>query len=90
MFEYDPAKSDANAAKHGIDFEQAKALWNDQNRFEIRTRSGDPPEFRWAVVGRIGDSVWTAIITYRGETIRLISVRKARDNETDWYQNRRV
>ena len=27
-FEYDPAKSRANAQKHGIDFEQAKALWN--------------------------------------------------------------
>jgi len=30
MFEYDPAKSQANRAKHGIDFDQAQALWLDR------------------------------------------------------------
>ena len=28
IFEYDPKKSEANKAKHGIDFEETKALWN--------------------------------------------------------------
>jgi len=34
-FEYDPSKSVGNKDKHGIDFEEAKALWDDYNRLEV-------------------------------------------------------
>jgi len=56
-FEFDPAKSAANLAKHGIDFEKAKALWDDPDRLEIPARSED--ELRIQVIGRVGPTVWS-------------------------------
>lgn len=82
-FEFDPAKSAANLEKHGIDFVGAQALWNDPDRLEIPARSIDEP--RTQVVGRIGDLVWSAFITHRGNRIRIISVRRARDEENAAY-----
>ena len=34
-FEYDPAKSESNKAKHGIDFEEAKELWRDERHIVV-------------------------------------------------------
>jgi uncharacterized DUF497 family protein len=82
-FEYDPAKSASNKAKHGIDFEEAKALWNDLERLEAPIlRLG---EKRYLLVGLIASLHWTAIITYRGETVRIISVRRSRHDEVEQY-----
>ncbi|MGQ0734497.1 MAG: BrnT family toxin [Acidobacteriota bacterium] len=82
-FEFDSAKSAANLAKHGIDFIGAQALWSDPDRLEIPARSRDEP--RTQVIGRIGDLVWSAFITLRGDRIRIISVRRARDEEEAAY-----
>ena len=82
-FEFDPAKSAANLEKHGIDFTGAQALWSDPDRLEIPARSRDEP--RTQVIGRIGDVVWSAFITMRGDRIRIISVRRARDEEKTAY-----
>jgi uncharacterized DUF497 family protein len=82
-FEFDPAKSAANLKKHGIDFIGAQALWNDHARLEIPARSLDEP--RTQVIGRIGDVVWSAFITVRVDRIRIISVRRARDEEEAAY-----
>ena len=83
-FEYDEAKSRVNKAKHGIDFVEAQALWLDGNMLRIDARTTDEPRF--LVVGVIGDKHWSAVITYRGETIRLISVRRSRDREVRVYE----
>jgi uncharacterized protein len=82
-FEFDPAKSAANLQKHGIDFATARALWSDPDRLEIPARSFD--EARTQVIGRIDDLVWSAFVTHRGEGIRIISVRRARDEEKAAY-----
>ena len=82
-FEFDPAKSVANLRKHGIDFLDARALWTDPDRLEIPARSLDKP--RTQVIGRIGDSVWSAFTTMRGDKVRIISVRRARDEEKAAY-----
>ena len=82
-FELDPAKSAANVEKHGIDFNRARALWRDPDRLEIPARSLDEP--RTQVIARIGDVVWSAFITMRGDRIRIISVRRARDEEKAAY-----
>ena len=82
-FEFDPTKSAANLEKHGVDFTTAQALWSDPNRLEIPARSIDEP--RSQVIGRIGDLVWSAFITFRGGRIRIISVRRARDEEEAAY-----
>lgn len=84
MFEYDPGKSAANLEKHGIDFEAAQALWADELLLEIPARTAD--ETRFLVIGRIGERHWAAIITYRREAIRIISVRRARNQEIAYYE----
>ena len=82
-FEYDPAKSLANLKRHGIDFIGAQALWTDPDRIESPARSLDEPRIQ--VIGRIGDVVWSAFIMVRGDRIRIISVRRARDEEKAAY-----
>lgn len=87
VFEFDPAKSAANKAKHGIDFEEAQALWLDQKRREVPARRHGSEEERWVVIGEMSRRIWTAVVTYREEAIRIISVRRARQNEEEAYGN---
>ena len=83
-FVYDPAKSAANREKHGIDFEEAQALWLDEERVEIPARTTDEP--RSLSIGKIGGKHWSAVITHRDGLIRLISVRRSRDEEVAIYE----
>ncbi|MFE8073283.1 BrnT family toxin [Marinobacteraceae bacterium S3BR75-40.1] len=84
-FEFDPAKSKANLDKHGIDFEAAQKLWEDPYLLEIQAQS--PIEDRFLVIGRIGRKHWSAVITYRNERIRIISVRRSRKLEVKLYES---
>jgi len=83
-FEFDPKKSKANKTKHGIDFTQAQALWDDPDIVEIPATTSDEPRF--LVIGRISDKHWSGIITYRNDRIRIISVRRSRKEEADLYE----
>ena len=83
-FAFDKRKSHANKKKHGIDFVEAQALWQDDRRVEIPARTHD--EVRCLIVGRIGDAHWSAVITYRRETVRIISVRRSRSEEVELYE----
>lgn len=85
-FEFDPAKSAANKAKHGIDFVEAKALWLDDGLVDAPVPSRDEPRF--LVIGRLHGKVWTAVCTLRGESVRIISVRRARKEEIGYYEGR--
>ena len=84
MFEYDPDKSAVNLDKHGIDFETAQALWTDDLRLVVDTQF--LTEQRQLVIGRIGERMWTAVITIRGEATRIISVRRSREEEVRRYE----
>jgi uncharacterized protein len=83
-FEFDPKKSSANKAKHGIDFVEAQALWLDDALIEAPARTDDEPRF--LVVGRIGGRHWSAICARRGERTRMISVRRSRKEEIEAYE----
>ena len=83
-FEFDPGKSASNRAKHGIDFNDAQALWGDPWLLEAPARTEDEPRF--IVVGRIEGQHWSAVCTRRGERVRLISVRRARKEEVERYE----
>ena len=87
-FEYDPTNSTKNKRKHGIEFEEALALWSDDALVEIPARVADEP--RWLVIGQIGGKHWSAVITRRAENIRLISVRRARDEEVAIYESKEI
>ncbi|MGY6251701.1 BrnT family toxin [Bosea thiooxidans] len=83
-FEYDPGKSETNKVKHGLDFEEAQALWADPRLLEAPAKTEDEPRF--VSVGKIGGRHWTAIWTPRGSAVRLISVRRARPEEVERYE----
>jgi len=85
VFEFDERKSQTNLEKHGIDFVDAQALWRDPDLIEIPARTTDEP--RTLVVGRIGNRHWSAIVTPRGDNIRIISVRRSRIEEVVIYES---
>ena len=84
-FEFDKRKSKINKKKHGIDFTEAQGLWNDPDRIEIPAKTID--EERFLLIGKITDEYWSAIITYRNEKARIISVRRSRKEELDIYES---
>ncbi len=84
-FEFDPNKSKRNKKKHGIDFVDAQDLWSDIDLLEIPAKITD--EERFLVIGKINGKHWTGIITYRIENIRIISVRRARNEEIELYES---
>jgi uncharacterized DUF497 family protein len=85
IFEFDSEKSRANQEKHGIDFQLAQAIWSDADYMEIPLTTSD--ELRFMVIGRVAGKMWSGIITYRGEAVRIISVRRSRREEIDLYES---
>ena len=84
-FEFDPVKSDSNQKKHGIDFYEARSLWDDTDLIEIPIKTSD--ESRYLVIGKILGRHWSGIITYRAEKIGIISVRRSRKEAVDIYES---
>jgi len=84
-FEYDEVKSKRNKEKHGIDFVEAQFLWDDPDRMEIPAKAEDEPRF--VVIGKMGEKHWSAIVTYREKKVRIISVRRARKEEIEFYES---
>jgi uncharacterized DUF497 family protein len=84
-FEFDPRKSDSNKEKHGIDFYEAQALWGDPDLIEIPVQTIDEP--RYLVIGTIEGKYWSGVITYRGDKVRIISVRRSRKEEVEIYES---
>ncbi len=83
-FECDATKSDDTKKKHGIDFVDAQLLWNDPDFVEVpSTTSG---ERRYLVIGKISGKHWSAIITFRDNRTRIISVRRSREEEVKIYE----
>ena len=84
-FEFDIRKSSANKIKHGIDFNQAQALWDDPNYIEVPAKTAD--EARFLVIGKISGAYWSAVVTHREDSIRIISVRRSRKEEVAIYES---
>jgi uncharacterized DUF497 family protein len=85
MFEFDPVKSKSNFLKHGIDFEQAQQLWNDSDRAIVAAKFVS--EIRYLLIAKLNNIYWSAIYTNRNSKIRIISVRKSRENEKEIYHS---
>lgn len=84
-FEYDINKSKTNKQKHGIDFEEAQLLWMDTKRIIIDAKTVG--EQRRLLIAAINNEIWSAVFTLRNKKIRVISVRKARKNEKEIYND---
>jgi uncharacterized DUF497 family protein len=89
IFEYDDNKSSLNKSKHTIDFIEAQKLWEDPYSFELPSPQSED-EDRYLVLGQIDSKNYTAIITYRGTNIRIISVRRSREKEIKLYESIRA
>ena len=86
LFEYDEKKNKQNLAKHGIDFDVAQSLWDDPSMLEIPSKKATE-ETRFLVIGTISQKHWSAVVTYRGNNIRIISVRRSRIEEVNFYES---
>jgi len=89
MFEYDVNKSLSNKEKQGIDFEEAKAMWLDDNGIEFPAKSKFQEERRM-LIAQLEDKIWSAIFIQTEENFRIISVRRARKNEKEAYYSRGI
>jgi uncharacterized protein len=84
--EWDPAKSRANAAKHGIEFADAVAVFEDDLALTIcDPYSGE--EERWITLGldALG-RLLVVVYTWRGDAIRVITARHATPREREQYE----
>ncbi len=80
MFVWDEAKRQANLAKHGVDFADAERFDWSSARPEPDFRA-DYGEDRFRAMGLIGERLHVLVFTPRGDTRRIISLRKANDRE---------
>lgn len=84
-FEFDELKSRSNKVKHGIDFDEARTLWDDPRLLEIPLSTPDKP--RVMFIGTIQGRHWSAVATRRQDRIRIISVRRSRREEKELYES---
>ncbi|MBU0966917.1 MAG: BrnT family toxin [Proteobacteria bacterium] len=85
-FRFDEKKSESNKLKHGINFYEVQGLWDDLDLLEIPAKTVED-ESRCLVIGKIGNKHWSAVITYRDDTIRIISARRSREKEVQYYES---
>ncbi len=86
MFEWDPAKSAANLAKHGISFEQACLIFEGPV-LTATDRRMDYGELREVSIGMAAGIVCLTVVhTDRAGTTRLISARRANRAERSRYE----
>lgn len=82
MFEWDQAKAEANDLKHGVDFVAATDVFGDPSGIEkIDPRGYD--EERTRLIGMGAGALPTVVFTERGESVRIISARRAAKLEHD-------
>lgn len=84
-FEFDPKKSAANKEKHGLDFVEAQEIWADEDRALLPLTFAD--EDRFMMIGRIDTKLWSAVFTWRGSRVLIVSVRRAREDESEHYES---
>ena len=82
-FDFDPTKSAANRDKHGLDFINAQEMWEVPGWEQPLPHKSEPRRMR---VARFGARLWSAVYTMRSGSVRLISVRRARENEVNDYE----
>jgi hypothetical protein len=80
--EWNEEKAASNRRKHGIDFDEAIEVFYGAT---LLRRSDRNMEERWIAIGESEDRVITVVVTWRGDTLRIISARRARKNEKRAY-----
>ena len=84
LFEWDENKNKKNLRKHGINFETAVLVFEDENRKEIYDWKHSRDEDRYKVIGMVED-ILCVIYTERGDKTRIISAREASSTDRRRY-----
>ena len=88
-FEWDPAKSKSNHEKHGVSFEEAKSVFYDDYAIQFYDAENSELEDRFLLLG-LSREMRILIVCHcernEGNSIRIISARKATKNECKFYQ----
>ncbi len=85
-FEWDPAKADENVGSHGVSFDDASTVFGDPFAATIPDPDHSIEEYRWITMGQAASGHLLVVIhTERGETIRIISARRATRGEKTKY-----
>jgi uncharacterized DUF497 family protein len=88
-FDWDDEKAAANLTKHGVPFDEALAVFLDINRLDRYDGREDYGEDRFLTIGLVESFELVVAYTLRGDTIRIISARKAeRHEQRDYWKNR--
>jgi uncharacterized DUF497 family protein len=82
-YEWDERKRLSNLEKHGLDFFDVSAVFEAPH---VEVPSSHSSEKRLLAIGTLEGRFVTIVYTMRGETIRVISFRRARHEERDTYQ----
>jgi len=87
QIEFAPDKDTANQAKHKVSLAFGAHVLADANRLDVLDVRFDYPEERFVSYGMVDGRIWVCVFTPRGESRRIISVRKANDRETQRYHD---
>lgn len=88
-FEWDEEKDLMNRKKHGISFETASYVFQDEYYIEMYDFEHSIEEDRYIAIGMVGDLLFV-VFTERGEAIRLISARVATESERRLYYDQNI
>lgn len=83
-FEWDENKNKSNHEKHGIDFNNAKKVFDDENRTVSEDNRHEYGEKRWITIGMVANAILTVVYTIR-DAVRIISARRSNKNEREGY-----
>jgi uncharacterized DUF497 family protein len=85
IVDFDAAKDEANRAKHGVSLAFGVRVFDDGGHIVLPSLRPIDGEDRYKAVGLVDGRLWTVIHVWRGETIRLISVRRSNSGEQRNY-----
>lgn len=86
-FEWDPAKDEANRFKHGLRLEFGRWVFDDPAHGLFPSFREEDGEDRFKAVGRVLGKLYTVVIVWRGDDVRLISVRRSNAGEQRDYDS---
>jgi uncharacterized DUF497 family protein len=87
-YEWDAAKARANFAKHGVHFADAAVVLEDDFALTMRDPYSEEEE-RWVTMGKDAlGRILVVVYAWRGDSVRLISARRASAREKKNYEER--
>jgi hypothetical protein len=87
-YDFDPAKAEANLAKHGVDFADA-GLFDWDSALVRRDTRRHYGEDRFVALGLIAARLHVLVFTTRGDRVRIIGLRRANRRERAAYDRRK-